>query len=365
MLPRCGSPPRAWGRLTPPLSSRTVARFTPTCVGKTLTASRSISTIHGSPPRAWGRRYRSPSPGLAPRFTPTCVGKTRLSRACCSDLPVHPHVRGEDGCSASRWPWGNGSPPRAWGRPLGQLHINRASRFTPTCVGKTARSWAISDTASVHPHVRGEDSSSHACCSGVTGSPPRAWGRLDNDALSRLGHRFTPTCVGKTTCPSPSFAADTVHPHVRGEDGSPGGKYSTHIGSPPRAWGRRLNQTVLAGRFRFTPTCVGKTSWQRVLSGTCAVHPHVRGEDRRLRRSSASGIGSPPRAWGRRWGPLLAPRGNRFTPTCVGKTLISQRQQRPSSVHPHVRGEDADDPVRQVPRGRFTPTCVGKTEQPS
>ena len=91
-----GSPPRAWGQSAHERQKRTYRRFTPTCVGTTHASIGvqgmyavhphvrgdnvygyfAIPALHGSPPRAWGQpalrdrfRFRS-------RFTPTCVGTT-------------------------------------------------------------------------------------------------------------------------------------------------------------------------------------------------------------------------------------------------------------------------------------------------
>jgi len=320
------------------------------------------------------------------RFTPTCVGKTCGRVGGWLLLAVHPHVRGED------------APPR---------HRPRASsRFTPTCVGKTKdvlaageeaggsppRAWGRPEAGSrsrpwstVHPHVRGEDASrggrllvllrftptcvgkTRTCCSWVirtNGSPPRAWGRLSLPAKGNPwrpvhphvrgedehhrgdhppGHRFTPTCVGKTMS---TFFFRLPLP-----------------GSPPRAWGRRRRRRstrtltavhphvrgedeqrpVLAvRRLRFTPTCVGKTR-----RGTGERRSSVRftptcvGKTRSAAARAARSCGSPPRAWGR---------------PAAAAAIVQE-----APVHPHVRGEDhrGDREGRGPPR--FTPTCVGKT----
>ena len=51
------------------------ARFTPTCVGNTL--------------------HEHVSDQRHDRFTPTCVGNTDRASGSISDMPVHPHMRGE------------------------------------------------------------------------------------------------------------------------------------------------------------------------------------------------------------------------------------------------------------------------------
>src|SRR5438876_957122 len=95
-------------------------RFTPTCVGTTVTNTRTVNTTGGSPPRAWGHRMPAAS---------------RIR-----SIPVHPHVRGDNlVIQVHRVPV-NGSPPRAWGqrRSVGDW-LSMTHRFTPTCVGTTLR----------------------------------------------------------------------------------------------------------------------------------------------------------------------------------------------------------------------------------
>src|SRR5438270_114874 len=131
---------------------------------------------------------------------------------------VHPHVRGEDVDVVGQTPDRDGSPPRAWGRRGNSNAANQATRFTPTCVGKTTNGLRSSWRIAVHPHVRGEDVKFFAAAPGGTGSLPRAWGRC-------------------------SFHASFV---------------MTTPGSPPRAWGRCARGRPGDVNARFTPTCVGK-----------------------------------------------------------------------------------------------------------
>ena len=340
-----GSPPRAWGR--PPLlqasgSPRSVhphvrgadwrrerrdavpVRFTPTCVGQTVSCVAWTAVRVGSPPRAWGRLARScPShPGTAvhphvrgadgvvadvrrprPRFTPTCVGQTeRRERGRWRQGRFTPTCVGQTPWTIFHAAFVFGSPPRAWGRLRGgrtstrkaavHPHVRGADsqnregvrvddRFTPTCVGQTLK--YIADT------------------SGLSGSPPRAWGRP------------TPYPSGGPRRP--------VHPHVRGADG------------------KRYGQPLPV--CRFTPTCVGQTHGrQPTAPGRSGSPPRAWGRlhSAQIRCPFA---GSPPRAWGRR--PKARPR-------CFAR-----------AVHPHVRGADCSIWACLPRRKRFTPTCVGQT----
>ncbi len=110
---------------------------------------------------------------------------------------VHPHVRGEEPAGPVVHPREPGSPPRAWGRGGGRPPLRGERRFTPTCVGKSALGLTGTTIWAVHPHVRGEEARNSRSASSAPGSPPRAWGRVDNPIGSLVKERFTPTCVGK------------------------------------------------------------------------------------------------------------------------------------------------------------------------
>ena len=199
-----------------------------------------------------------------------------------------------------------------------------------------------------------------------------------------MGIRFTPTCVGNTrnttgyheVLGSPPHAwgilhastdnwhrAATVHPHMRGEYlhasttttglcGSPPHAWGildncqswhlTACGSPPHAWGilTKLHSLSRQACTRFTPTCVGNTLIAIFLQQSFAVHPHMRGEY--ADGIPISGIygGSPPHAWG-----ILC---SLSPPVCL------------FGSPPHAWGIHAHGLIRR--RSRFTPTCVGNTK---
>ncbi len=251
----------------------------------------------GSPPRAWGRPCVRSGHGAPIRFTPTCVGTAGALVACGVPSAVHPHVRGDGGRRARRL-WGiTGSPPRAWGRLCSRRVFYWAGWFTPTCVGTAGAARA---------------------------RPVRP--------------RFTPTCVGTAVEQCPRGGAWSVHPHVRGDgvdlpglnqpalvhphvrgDGTfKARNTSWRFGSPPRAWGRPRFALARGHRDRFTPTCVGTAVFVVAIARVSPVHPHVRGDGMDHGKRSWMPYGSPPRAWGRQvtW-PILGADA-RFTPTCVG-----------------------------------------------
>ena len=153
-----GSPPHAWGRRPrsfPPCGPRAVH---PHMRGEDLTKQTQPRAAIGSPPHAWGRRGRGGLGRLCGRFTPTCVGKTLTGGCPPRHRAVHPHMRGEDVHNVFELSVVHGSPPHAWGR-----------LFT----GSGHQTWGT-----VHPHMRGEDAHITAWGRDRLGSPPHAWGRL-------------------------------------------------------------------------------------------------------------------------------------------------------------------------------------------
>ena len=238
-----------------------------------------------------------------------------------------------------------------------------------------------------------------------TGSPPRAWGLLEQRLLAAVGCRLTPTCVGTAGSRCTRSAPTPAHPHVRGDCATASFEMFYNDGSPPRAWGLRLRARSSASPSRLTPTCVGTASggtpsragrcgsppraWglpsrSGLHSSSRSAHPHVRGDCATAGTDTAGNNGSPPRAWGllaraRRDAPL-----HRLTPTCVGTAVAHRCSRSAKAAHPHVRGDCASmsrterarlgSPPRAwglrhlvplVNRGfRLTPTCVGTARWP-
>ena len=172
------------------------------------------------------------------RNTPTCVGKTWTDEPQLGAWKKHPHVRGEDEARTACTTFQRETPPRAWGRPGKSISDVMRHRNTPTCVGKTLRARTRTACAGKHPHVRGEDSTDILVLIGGMETPPRAWGRPRRHAFAGDQRGNTPTCVGKTTFQRPCVAGIQKHPHVRGEDYGLVRQNPCEPETPPRAWGR-------------------------------------------------------------------------------------------------------------------------------
>ena len=357
-------------------------RFTPTRVGKTHRhdADLSTSAVHphargengvrwheshlnvGSPPRAWGKLGHGEGVVGRARFTPTRVGKTARSPHLPPSRPVHPHARGENDHPGRRQVHVPGSPPRAWGKLADVFCNSSRHRFTPTRVGKTRRLTSAHEMHPVHPHARGENAFSRFFRSVRSGSPPRAWGKRSPCQQKVVRIRFTPTRVGKTERICISLPKELVHPHARGENAIRLHPYRLTSGSPPRAWGKLGRSDSASSGIRFTPTRVGKTATPSTSRRRTPVHPHARGENACAISRNDNPRGSPPRAWGKLKLPAPDRIPDRFTPTRVGKTLRCGAGHRGSSVHPHARGENEEREAERHRVRRFTPTRVGKTK---
>ena len=398
-----GSPPRAWGQRRQSPHRVGQFRFTPTRVGTTKfgRATSRPSSVHphargdnfrrlraelitiGSPPRAWGQRRIHAPKSSAFRFTPTRVGTTATGSRISRTLSVHPHARGDNNYGINQVYSEYGSPPRAWGQLLMLYLPTRKPRFTPTRVGTTPASISPRAFATVHPHARGDNTSSYACTMAVFGSPPRAWGQLGRLGILGLVIRFTPTRVGTTLRWRASSCVTAVHPHARGDNYSTDHIRVAEYGSPPRAWGQRAAGRCRRGKRRFTPTRVGTTCSSWCCPRWLTVHPHARGDNLSGGDYTEESDGSPPRAWGQPRKRGRRSQRRRFTPTRVGTTFFGGYPPAAITVHPHARGDnivfsqvlhlESGSPPRawgqRAPRGRrggllrFTPTRVGTTQR--
>ena len=189
--------------------------------------------------------------------------------------------------------------------------------------------------------MRGEHERSCVAGFALIGSSPRAWGTRAIEDVGAFQFRFIPTCVGNTRRRSATMASSTVHPHVRGEHRRMMHECQRPSGSSPRAWGTRARRPGPSCAGRFIPTCVGNTRRLHAPALLAAVHPHVRGEHHHPEILIIAEDGSSPRAWGTPGAGTRRGRGIRFIPTCVGNTQQADDDLICFAVHPHVRGEHA------------------------
>ena len=196
------------------------------------------------------------------RFIPTCVGQMMRSifdRS--SSVGSSPHAWGRCGIRCVILTHAFGSSPHAWGRCVTARGINdNLDGSSPHAWGRCAQTAIHIDRFTVHPHMRGADSTPGCGERSERRFIPTCVGQIVLKGWQPLGStRFIPTCVGQMpdTVPAPNRMA--VHPHMRGADG------------------RRHDHAC--GCTRFIPTCVGQIMPFAYIPVGKTVHPHMRGAD--------------------------------------------------------------------------------------
>ena len=281
--------------LGPPQAARTVH---PHARGERGHGDPNMSADAGSSPRPWGTRHGERGFHAADRFIPTPVGNAHGRAVWLRGLSVHPHARGERHHLTSWLTLAAGSSPRPWGT-LAKHHPHCCpGRFIPTPVGNARPSSPSSSAISVHPHARGERAAGGRRAGLRPGSSPRPWGTLRGDLRDRELSRFIPTPVGNAAAPCRRPCSTSVHPHARGERSSSGTRRPSSVGSSPRPWGTLQRRELGRRDGRFIPTPVGNATALRRPFPPSPVHPHARGERGPPMLFDSAMIGSSPRPWG-------------------------------------------------------------------
>ena len=171
-------------------------------------------------------------------------------------------------------------------------------RFIPTRVGNTLAPTVLSDVLAVHPHASGEHQFFHHPDNQCSGSSPREWGTHAHRPTFRQPWRFIPTRVGNTYTNLCLYFGNTVHPHASGEHLVTMNSTGLLFGSSPREWGTLSQRQQIRLAQRFIPTRVGNTTLSQSNSLADPVHPHASGEHSHHLEFSPSANGSSPREWG-------------------------------------------------------------------
>jgi len=145
--------------------------------------------------------------------------------------------------------------------------------------------------------------------------------------------------MGNADAASRVLLAAPVHPHVHGERGSDAVTVMYITGSSPRTWGTLLDIPRVRQCLRFIPTYMGNAALIKRELGREAVHPHVHGERRTVKREPSRANGSSPRTWGTRHRLMDNRLRLRFIPTYMGNALDVLGDYPVLQVHPHVHGE--------------------------
>ena len=132
-----GTPPRVWGKPQQSAGNRLFRSVHPHVCGENSLKTDGQSAVLGTPPRVWGKLIVIIILIYIIRYTPTCVGKTISCPDSTSLKKVHPHVCGENNSLCQKSCMDSGTPPRVWGKQSAPQPFLLPTRYTPTCVGKT------------------------------------------------------------------------------------------------------------------------------------------------------------------------------------------------------------------------------------
>ena len=251
----------------------------------------------GSPPRDAGTAKCTtwpPTDGTPParrggfkpfaseRATPASAG--RIGQETTSPERRTPRRRRATG----GWAWKSsgsiGAPPRARGRH--------------------GPPYGIGGRPAEHPRESGADGIADGDALCWRSTPARAGPTVHLDVRAPL-HRFTPrergvdqagfepkpsahepppARAGRTHCCSTGLGCLPEHPRVRGANWSPSITELRNIGTPPRARGELLPALQVHKPWRYTPASAGRTCGVGAAVRSRAVHPRVRGANRRPKR---------------------------------------------------------------------------------
>ena len=135
-----------------------------------------------------------------------------------------------------------------------------------------------------HPRVRGEKIPDGDELPEVMGSPPRARGKDFSTHMPNSRLRITPACAGKSLLYKVEGCEGWDHPRVRGEKWTTTWPGAVVSGSPPRARGKVITHVPRSTEIGITPACAGKRTQRPAKYRTFWDHPRVRGEKRALLR---------------------------------------------------------------------------------
>ena len=237
-----------------------------------------IVNSYGSSPHARGTPPFVGDKKLPQRFIPACAGNAVLAALGVGTVTVHPRMRGERGRISALFQWKTGSSPHARGTRFAAAHNVPLCRFIPACAGNASSGSRPPGDAAVHPRMRGERAATETRETIDDGSSPHARGTHGVAEHRRKPYRFIPACAGNAPCPVGQHLVLPVHPRMRGERVSPGGRTRPTAGSSPHARGTQAGGKEWRKDDRFIPACAGNAGYGRRPDTCATVHPRMRGE---------------------------------------------------------------------------------------
>ena len=254
----------------------------------------------------------------------------------------------------------SGSPPRVRGKVDQKSTLLAKKGITPACAGKSLCNVCVASRKRDHPRVCGEKLCCHCKITPLLGSPPRVRGKAYWAKTGAYNARITPACAGKRHSLRLRSPAWRDHPRVCGEKDTWSFSSSPRTGSPPRVRGKVITYQLTPERSGITPACAGKRNSQHTTFTSERDHPRVCGEKGGPHRAGHPPRGSPPRVRGKAEWENLIGSDVRITPACAGKRKSHSKHKKHHRDHPRVCGEKTMKEVREVWQLGSPPRVRGK-----
>ena len=235
----------------------------PRVCGEKVKSAQAGKQYVGSPPRVRGKASMWGDAETTDRITPTCAGKSSTASNRHSPCWDHPRVCGEKEEGQRDPEWRKGLPPRVRGKVDQPHNILVQGGITPACAGKSAERHLVAIACQDHPRVCGEKLSPVFADLQYGGSPPRVRGKVQPYTQLYMCNRITPACAGKRLSSIILIGQNQDHPRVCGEKSLLLQIGVVLPGSPPRVRGKVSSFSSVPATGGITPACAGKSVTSR------------------------------------------------------------------------------------------------------
>ena len=267
-------------------------------------------------------------------------GKTRRQKACQFYGQEHPRVCGENEPVGPQPLWLSGTSPRARGKLGSAQHALAAKRNIPAHAGKTSVRGNRPNPVQEHPRARGENAAGIRPRSGARGTSPRTRGKRYRFLRRCDCVRNIPAHAGKTPQSLRVGHPPGEHPRARGENIPKPCAPKRNSGTSPRTRGKRTLPWTGQQSTRNIPAHAGKTLPHPPVETLPPEHPRVRGENRKAMISVPFKSGTSPRTRGKRDQGMHGITNRRNIPAHAGKTQCRTAHPKRLPEHPRARGEN-------------------------
>ena len=210
--------PACAGRTSFRQSLCTSQRDHPRSRGKDAILNIITNELEGSPPLAREghseERFHTKEAGITPAF----AGRTYFFADSVYISQDHPRMCGKDYLLLNNLARNIGSPPHVREGLQETVEEVAETGITPACAGRTQTMKMPTRLFQDHPRMCGKDSEGRFKASAELGSPPHVREGPFLFLLLQRSSRITPACAGRTQVAETNFGKNEDHPRMCGKD---------------------------------------------------------------------------------------------------------------------------------------------------